>query len=136
MQAGASLVAVVIGTADQSQQTAVVQHIGNGVYAVSATVEKEGCYRISIQLEHSQASPGADTGLSAVAPLDCEVVCKSAAAAAQCCRAELQAEPWLAGRLAEVIVHQFDRRVLSSGVRSHDCSLVKINTSNSAQHHA
>lgn len=115
MQAGASLAAVVINDhvvdSDQPQQDAVVQHIGDGVYAVSATLEKAGRYHIAIQLEGSQDCPTADAGSAAVTPLQCEVVCAPAAAAAQCCRAELQAELWVAGTAADVIVHQSDRQV-------------------------
>lgn len=109
MQAGASLAAVVVGTVNQSQQAAVVQHIGNGVYEVSATLEIEGCYQVLIQLEGKDDGPSDGPCGPAVAPLQCEVVCKSAAAAAQCCKIELQAEPWIAGRPAEVTVHQYDR---------------------------
>ena len=106
---------------DQPQQDAVVQHIGDGVYAVSATLEKAGRYHIAIQLEGSQDTPTAGAGSAAVTPLQCEVVCTPATAAAQCCRAKLQAEPWVAGRAADVIVHQFDRQVSPSGVHNHMC---------------
>lgn len=118
LQAGASLNTVVISTTNQFQQTATVQHIGNGIYAVSATVEAEGCYQVLIQLDLNQDRPENDTPGPAVAPLQCQVVCKPAAAVAQCCKMELQAEPWVAGRADEVIVRQFDRREWLSGVHS------------------
>ena len=122
MQAGASLAAVVINdndvSSDQPQQDAMVQHVGDGVYAISATLEKAGRYRIAIHLEDSLDSPDADAGGAAVTPLQCEVVCAPAAAATQCCRTELQAEPWVAGRAADIIVHQFDRQASSSGAQS------------------
>lgn len=80
------------------------------MYTVSATLEREGRYHIAVQLAVPQDSPIA--GSTAVAPLQCEVVCMPAAAAAQCCRIELPAEQWVAGRAAEVVVHQFDRQAL------------------------
>ena len=131
-QAGAGLAATVSNDDDngssQPQQDAVVQHIGDGVYVVSATLERAGRYHIAIQLEGSQDSLAADAGSAAVTPLQCEVVCVPAAAAAQCCRTELQAEPWVAGRAADIMVHQFDRQGASSGVYIclHECCLQSI----------
>lgn len=120
MQAGACLAAVVMSddgtSSNQPQQNAEVQHIGGGVYTVSATLERGGRYHIAVQLEVCQDSPTADAGSTSVAPLQYEVVCKPAAAAAQCCRVELPAEHWVAGRATEVVVHQFDRHDPSSGV--------------------
>ena len=125
MQAGASLAAVVINDNDvgsgRPQQDAAVQHTGDGVYAVSATLEKAGRYRIAIQLEDSQNCPAADADSAAVVTLQCGVLCVPAAAAAQCCRTELQAEPWVAGRAADLIVHQFDRQGSASGLQNRVC---------------
>lgn len=124
MQAGACLAAVVISeddtSRDQPQQDAEVQHIGGGVYTVSATLERGGHYHIAVQLEVCQDSPIADAGSTSVAPLQREVVCMPAAAAAQCCRVQLPDEHWVAGRAADVVVHQFDRQDPSSGAtKSH-----------------
>ena len=122
MQAGACLAAVVISeddtSSDQPQQDAEVQHIGGGVYTVSATLERGGHYHIAVKLEVPQDSPTA--GSTSVAPLQFEVVCMPAAAAAQCCRVQLPDEHWVAGRAAEVVVHQFDRQDPYSGVAESD----------------
>ena len=87
-----------------------MQHSGNGIYTISATIQQAGSYQMLVQLEQLPDSPGAPPGDGrTVVALQCEVMCTAAAAAAECCRVEMQTEPWIAGRAAEVVVHQYDR---------------------------
>lgn len=101
--------AILTDSTNQTQQIAAVQHNGNGVYAVSATLEQAGSYQLLVQLDPSSDSLEGSDGSSAVAPLQCEVLCMTATAAAHCCVAELQTEPWIAGTAAEIAVHRCDR---------------------------
>ena len=73
---------------------------------MSATLEAAGTYTLAIQLERDFTA-GDAVGL--LPPLEAQVVCVPAAVAADCCRVELQREPWVAGQTASVDVHRHDR---------------------------
>ena len=90
---------------NQIKQPAAVQHVGNGVYDLSAILQRTGHHQLQVQLvEQSTAAT-----VTSVLPVQLEVVCVPAAVAAEQCRVELQREPWVAGQAATVVVHRHDR---------------------------
>ena len=90
----------------QTKQPAAVQHVGNGVYDLSAILQRTGHHQLQVQLVEQSAAAAAVTS---VLPVQLEVVCVPAALAAEQCRVELQREAWVAGRAAAVVVHRHDR---------------------------
>ena len=91
---------------NQTKQPAAVQHVGNGVYDLSAILQRTGHHQLQVQLVEQSTAAAAVTS---VLPVQLEVVCVPAAVAAEQCRVELQREPWVAGQAAAVVVHRHDR---------------------------
>ncbi|KAL0032084.1 hypothetical protein WJX77_004214 [Trebouxia sp. C0004] len=105
-QEGASITATLSSTITLKELAANVRHVGHGVYEVSATLKAAGTYTLAIRLECGHTAGVAPGQLP---PLEAQVVCMPAAVAAECCRVELQTEPWVAGQTVSVHVHRHDR---------------------------
>lgn len=106
LQEGASIAATLSSIVTRKELAANIRHIGHGAYEVSATLKAAGTYRLAIQLERDFTAGDA---VGQLPPLEAQVVCIPAAVAAECCRVELQTEPWVAGQTAFVRVHRHDR---------------------------
>ncbi len=106
LQEGTSITASLSGLVTHKELAANIRHISHGVYEVSATLNAAGTYTLAIQLERDFTAGDA---VGQLPPLEAQVVCMPAAVAADCCRVELQTEPWVAGQTAFVHVHRHDR---------------------------
>jgi len=106
LQEGASITASLSSIVTHQELAANIRHIGHGVYEVSATLKAAGTYTLAIQLERDFTAGDA---VGQLPPLEAQVICMPAAMAAECCRVELQTEPWVAGQTAFVHVHRHDR---------------------------
>ncbi len=106
LQEGAGVTATLSSIVTHKELAANIRHIGHGVYEVSATLKAAGTYTLAIQLERDLTAGDA---VGQLPTLEAQVVCMPAAVAAECCRVELQREPWVVGQTAFVHVHRHDR---------------------------
>ena len=106
LQERASFTATLSSIVAHKELAADIRHVGHGVYEVSATLKAAGTHKLAIQLERDSTAGDA---VGQLPPLEAQVICMPAAVAADCCRVELQTEPWVAGQTAYVHVHRHDR---------------------------